>query len=479
MAANARYAEIRFNDRPIKEQLSDPESFVLEPGEITADYEKKSPWRLEELHPNIADYRTAKTSRSIDPAVMAVEEERLWSKVWLLAGISSDIPNVGDWFRFDLGRQSMIIVRNKEGVAAFYNVCKHRGNELVQDDFGHGATSFTCIVHSWRFNLNGKNVRVTDRDTFREEALCQNLDLTPVHVREWGGMVFVSMNPDPMPFEEYYADLLPMMASYKIEDMFVVKHLTVDIPANWKTMYSAFNETYHAHATHPQIKPYVDDHYVQYDFYRNGHNRNLFSVGSVSPRWPDNRFVNVGLAYFLQEAGVKMSALKGDARHVRRALQQAKRSEGNPYGVDYSGYTDNQLTDDWNPSLFPNVTMNMHPEGILLQRFRPHPTDPERGYQDVFVLSAKLAEGRRPPAYMGVEDDVDVSGKVRPPIRRSTHDNPQAGEVVEQDIANMVTMQRGMRSKGLNGTVVFSEQERRIQHFYAELDLYLEGKKGG
>ena len=123
MAANARYAEIRFNDRPIKEQLSDPESFVLEPGEITADYEKKSPWRLEELHPNIADYRTAKTSRSIDPAVMAVEEERLWSKVWLLAGISSDIPDVGDWFRFDLGRQSMIIVRNKEGVAAFYILC--------------------------------------------------------------------------------------------------------------------------------------------------------------------------------------------------------------------------------------------------------------------------------------------------------------------------------------------------------------------
>lgn len=479
MATSTRYAEIRFNDRPIKEQLVDPESFTLEPGEVTADYEARSPHRLDQLYHNIADYRAVSTKRFLDPAEKLREEEKLWSKVWLLAGVSSDIPNAGDWFRFDVGAQSLIIVRDKDNALnALYNVCKHRGNELVQGDFGRDATSFTCIMHSWRYNLKGKNVRVTDRDTFGPEALCQNLDLTPVHVEERAGLIFVSMAQDPMPFEEYYGDLLPMLESYHMEDMFVVKHLVVDVPANWKTMYSVFNETYHAHATHPQIKPYVDDHFVQYDFYPNGHNRNLFAVGTVSPRWPDGRFVNVGLAYFLQEAGVRPAGFKGDARHVRRALQQAKRKGENPFGLDYSGFTDNQLTDDWNPSLFPNVTLNMHPEGILMQRFRPHPTDPERGYQDVFVLSARLADGRRPPAYMGVEDDVDVSGQVRPAIRRTTHDDPQGGEVVEQDIANMVTLQRGMHSRGLHGTIVLSEQERRIQQFLAELDLYLEGGKG-
>lgn len=478
MATPTRYAEIRFNDRPIKDQLADPEAFLLEPGAKTADYEGKSPYRLDELYPQIADYRAVSTSRFIDAADKVQEEEKMWSKVWLLAGVSSDIATPGDWFRFDIGGQSIIIVRSKEDeVNAFYNACRHRGNELVQGDFGHGATSFTCIMHSWRFNLKGKNVRVTDRDTFQPEVLCRNLDLTPVHVRVFAGLVFISMAQEPMPFEDYYGDLLPMLESYRMEDMFVVKQLAIDVPANWKTMYSVFNETYHAHATHPQIKPYVDDHFVQYDFYPNGHNRNLFAVGSVSPRWPDGRYVNVGLAYFLQEAGVRPAGFKGDARHVRRALQQAKREGDNPFGLDYSGFTDNQLTDDWNPSLFPNVTINMHPEGILLQRFRPHPTDPERGYQDVFVLSARLAEGRRPPAYMGVEDDIDVSGKQRPAIRRTTHDDPQGGEVVEQDIANMVTLQRGMHSRGLNGTIVYSEQERRIQQFLAELDLYLQDRK--
>lgn len=479
MATTVRYAEIRFNDRPIKDPLADPESLLLEPGEVTADFEAKSPYRLNQIYPNIADYRTAKTSRFFDPALKAAEEEKMWSKAWLLAGIASDVANVGDWFKFDIGPQSIIVARAKEDeVHAYYNACKHRGNELVQEEFGHGASSFTCIMHSWRYNLKGKNVRVTDRETFSEEALCQNLDLTPVHVRVWGGLVFVNMAADPMPFEEYFGDVLDMLASYRMEEMFIVKDLTIDVPANWKTMYSVFNENYHAHATHPQIKPYVDDYNVQYDYYRHGHNRNLFPVAAVSPRWPDGRFINAGLAFFMQEAGLKPVGFKGDARHVRRAIQQAKRKPDNTYGMDFSGFTDNQLTDDWNPSLFPNVTLNMHPEGILLQRFRPHPSDPERGYHDVFVLSARLAEGRRPPAYMGVEPDVDVSGKVRPARRHTTHLDPQGGEVVEQDIANMVTLQRGMHSHGLNGTIVYSEQEGRIQQFLAELDLYLDDKKG-
>jgi phenylpropionate dioxygenase-like ring-hydroxylating dioxygenase large terminal subunit len=478
MASTVRYAEIRFNDRPIKDMLTDPESLTLEPGEITADYEARADQRLDQLYPDIADYRTSATRRFIDPGEKALEEEKLWSEAWLLAGVAADLKEVGDWFRFDIARQSIIVVRSKEDeVNAFYNVCKHRGNELVQEEFGHGANSFTCIVHSWRFNLKGRNVRVTDRDTFSAEALCQNLDLTPVHVKVWGGLVFVCLSENPMPFEDYFGDIMPMLASYRMDEMFVVKDLSIEVPANWKTMYTVFNENYHAHATHPQIKPYVDDHFIQYDFYRHGHNRNLFPVAAVSPRWPDGRFINMGLAFFMMEAGIKTTGFKGDARHVRRAIQAAKRRPDNVYGMSFDGFTDNQLTDDWNPSIFPNVTLNMHPEGVLLQRFRPHPTDPEKGYHDVIVLSAKLGEGRRPPAYMGVEDHVDVSGETRPGRRHTTADDPQGGEVIEQDIANMTTMQRGMHSRGLE-RIVFSEQERRIQQFLAELDLYLTGRKG-
>ena len=65
-------------------------------------------------------------------------------------------------------------------------------------------------------------------------------------------------------------------------------------------------------------------------------------------------------------------------------------------------------------SVFPNMTFNTHPEAVLVMRFLPHPTDPEKSYYHVWVLSRKLAEGARPPAYMGVEAEIDISGKVRP-----------------------------------------------------------------
>lgn len=99
MATKARYAEIRFNDRPIKEMRANPEALLLEPGEITADYEAKSPWRLDELYPDIARYRAVSVRPFIDADAKAREEEKMWSRVWLLAGVSSDIPDAGDWFR--------------------------------------------------------------------------------------------------------------------------------------------------------------------------------------------------------------------------------------------------------------------------------------------------------------------------------------------------------------------------------------------
>jgi nitrite reductase/ring-hydroxylating ferredoxin subunit len=475
--AASRYAAIRFNDRPIKDVMADPESFVIEPGEITADYEKKSPWRLGELYPHIADYRIVKTDRFIGEADKALEEERLWSKTWLLAGFASDLKDKGDWFRFDIGPQSLIVVRSAPGeVSAFYNVCKHRGNELVQDDFGKGFDCFTCIVHSWRFNLHGKNIRVTDRESFAPEVLDQNLNLTPVHVREWKGLIFVSLAQRPVPFEEFYGPLLPMMESYRTDEMYVVKELTVEITANWKTMMTVFNEAYHAHATHPQAKLIMDDHFYQYDFYPHGHNRNLFPLGVVSERWPDTRFVNAALAFMLEEAGVKPSRYRGDAKGVRRAIQRAKR-ENKPFGIDYDGFTDNQISDDWNPTLFPNVTLNMHPEGVLVMRFRPHATDPEKGYWDNIVLARRLADGKRPPAYMGVDEHADVTGATRPAREFSTVENPPSSELLIQDLDNMVTLHRGMKSRGLKH-IVLSEQERRIQQFLAELDLYLNDKKG-
>lgn len=77
---------------------------------------------------------------------------------------------------------------------------------------------------------------------------------------------------------------------------------------------------------------------------------------------------------------------------------------------------------------------------------------------------------------MGVDEDADVSGETRPEREFATIEHPPSSELLIQDLNNMVTLHRGMKSRGLEN-IVFSEQERRIQQFIAELDLYLNDTK--
>lgn len=478
MGIDKLYADIRYKDRPITETV-DPETFALEPGAVTAAYEAKRSVGLKDLYPDIDRFLTYPTERYISREWMEREWATMWTKAWQIAGRGSDIPNVGDWFRYDIGRESFIIVRSAPGeLKAFYNVCKHRGNRIVTDDFGKDARAFSCIVHSWRWDIKGRNVRITDRETFREGALCGDLDLTTAHVREWGGFVFLSMAETPVPFEEHYGELLTALASYRMDEMFVIKDMTVEVPANWKVIFDIFNEGYHAHATHPQILTFVEELFIQHDFYPNGHNRSLFPNMAVSQRWPNREKLTELLSLFTEEAGLAPDDFRERATSVRRAIQAQKRRPDNAFGMDYSGFTDNQLTDDWNPGLFPNVTLNAHPEGVLFIRIRPHADDPERCHYDIMVLSRRMADGVRPPTYMGVGPEVDVSGQTRPErLYHMIEQSSELGEVLDQDIFNAVNMQKGMRSKGLGGIMRYSQQEARVQQFHAELELYLDGRK--
>src|SRR5580693_3392335 len=69
--------------------------------------------------------------RYTSPAFMRLEWERLWTKVWLVAGRSLDMAKPGDYIATEIGPESIIVVRQADGtVRGFYNVCQHRGNRL-------------------------------------------------------------------------------------------------------------------------------------------------------------------------------------------------------------------------------------------------------------------------------------------------------------------------------------------------------------
>src|SRR5689334_5919457 len=119
-------------------------------------------------------------SRYYSREFMELEGQRLWPRVWLLAGVASDIPEEGDYFTFALGREEFVLVRQLDGgIKAFYNVCPHRGNRVALNERGTLAR-FTCAFHGWQFGCNGKLERITDQETFNPKLIAHKPGLTEV-----------------------------------------------------------------------------------------------------------------------------------------------------------------------------------------------------------------------------------------------------------------------------------------------------------
>ncbi|MFO0690394.1 MAG: aromatic ring-hydroxylating dioxygenase subunit alpha [Myxococcota bacterium] len=445
-----------------------PGHFAVRPDAAASSPERKSP-PLEALYPEADDYLVLSPERYTSKAFMQREWDAIWSRTWTCAGLLCDLRRPGDFFRYDLGAESIVVVRGRDDVVrAFYNVCRHRGRQLVEKDCGHGA-SFVCSFHGWIYDVDGRCRRVTDRELFDPRALAGGVDLKPVRCETWGPFVFVALDPDVPPLLEAIAPMPELFEPYALDELVLVKDVAVSVSCNWKVASEAFLEPYHTHATHPQIVDTIDELHNQYDYYRGGHSRVISPLNVPSPRLADRAALTPSMKQILAVAGVDPERFEGTALDVRDALRAAKRRADNPFGIDYRRFSDDQLVDNWNPSIFPNFAMNALPESVQVMRFLPDATDPGRSTFHVWTLVRATRPGIRPTPFFGVEADADLSGATRPPRRRTTEAAPELGFVLEQDVANMALIQRGLASAGCDG-IRLSAQEGRIQQLHAEID---------
>jgi phenylpropionate dioxygenase-like ring-hydroxylating dioxygenase large terminal subunit len=195
----------------------------------------------------------------------------------------------------------------------------------------------------------------------------------------------------------------------------------------------------------------------------------------------DQTTVDANLQFMMREAGMDPASYTGDASGVRAAVQKAKRERAARLGLThYDKLTDGQLTDSWATGFFPNVQIGMHPEGVFVMRFVPHPTDPERFYYDNMIMFRYVDDPNYfVPAWMGLPTNTDITGATRPKIERHAADdmsNADLGEVLNQDVELIASVQKGSKSRGFRGPL-WSEQESRIRHYQREVDRYLNGEK--
>jgi phenylpropionate dioxygenase-like ring-hydroxylating dioxygenase large terminal subunit len=410
-----------------------------------------------------------------------VELERLWPRVWQIAGREEELPGPGDFIEYTIGDDAVAIVRTATGgLAAFHNACLHRGTRLA-DGCGHFAGSIRCPYHGWRYDLDGRLVEVPDREEFG--ALPDGLRLPAVRVDTWGGFVFVNMDRGAEPLLEFLDPLPTLLAPYRLDQMRFRSYRTTTIAANWKATVDAFNESYHVQGLHEQILPWTDDVSIEYEqFERHAHYGRLPGARRElrpSPRLGiDASVYDEGeiLAGLVAGLGGAFLAEERDAVEELRAMgppsgstllqayQQRRMQLLTDRGFDLSGLTPDLMTSADDFLWFPNVVGPIYPGSAILFRVRPNGRDPHTCIKDTWVL-----EWPRP-------DEAWVM-----PPRRVVENwrDRNWGEITEQDYANLENVQRGMRSRGWEGARLNPRQEGNVLHMHRVIDRYLTEESDG
>ena len=88
------------------------------------------------------------TERYTSRALAERERERIWMRVWQVAGRVDELPEAGDWKEYRIYDQSFLVVRGADGeLRGFVNACRHRGNVLCREASGNTGKRFVCPYH--------------------------------------------------------------------------------------------------------------------------------------------------------------------------------------------------------------------------------------------------------------------------------------------------------------------------------------------
>ena len=285
----------------------------------------------------------------IDPEIYEAERDAIFYRCWYYAGHTSQVASPGAFITCTIHQQNVFIIRDRsDELRAFYNVCQHRGHELLA---GAGRTNvITCPYHAWAYDFDGTLKAARNTEDVPGFDKC-DFALKPVRVETFCGMVFINLDADAEPLKDQTGDLEAEIREYcpSVDTLAFAQRDTYDVVSNWKVMVDNFLECYHCHTAH---RDFVD--LVDMDSYRT------------------------------KTHGIYSSQVSGAARSTENSAYTFKKGE-----VDF-GYA------GW--FLWPNLTIWAYPGDPNLSVLQMVPAGPERTieYQDWFVpegnVSAQLKD---------------------------------------------------------------------------------------
>jgi Rieske 2Fe-2S family protein len=186
-----------------------------------------------------------------DPEIFEADLEHIFSRHWIYVGVEPDIPEPGDFMTVEIGRASLLLVRDEENaVRAFHNVCRHRGARLLSERKGM-VGNLVCPYHQWTYDLEGRLLLANHMGEAFDRS-CHGLK--PVAVKSAGGLLFVCLAEDPpADFDEAARLIERYTAPFDLRQAKVVHETDLIEAGNWKLTMENNRECYHCNVNHPEL----------------------------------------------------------------------------------------------------------------------------------------------------------------------------------------------------------------------------------
>lgn len=224
-----------------------------------------------------------------------VEQRELFPKAWCVAGIVSDLPNIGDMTPVEIAGWPVLLLRDGNGdLKGFHNVCRHRAMRLLTEPCNQKV--IVCTWHAWCYGLEGDLVRTPrvggDNKHTQSGLDVETLGLVPVALACWNDMIFVNIDGKAEAFESHIKPLNDLLAAYDLSDLRRANSWEIEYPCNWKVAIEGAIEDYHLPFGHPQValaatktNPELD--YANRCFYANSTRREFARADDESPATGD------------------------------------------------------------------------------------------------------------------------------------------------------------------------------------------------
>jgi phenylpropionate dioxygenase-like ring-hydroxylating dioxygenase large terminal subunit len=378
----------------------------------------------------------------VDENIYRQEMEQIFARTWQYVGHANELRNPGDFLCATIGGQPLVICRGDDlALRAFFNTCAHRGAELTSKRRGNAGKVFRCMYHGWSYDLHGKLIGVPYRDAYGPDFDSQAHGLVPAHLQTFGGMMFVSVDPQVEALEDYLGEAAPYLKKY-CENTEVIGRIRWSYEGNWKLWQENFADNYHPEFTHPWVRD------AQWGYANEGASRQLDS-GHGLLEWPQKPLYLDRLAAGLKEA----SGLEVDP---------SKNPE-----YEFPPVPLNEQEPDVVLTVFPNFDLQYFAGGAatIIQIKRPLAVD--RTLVELLSL-APVDEAREARQWR---------------LERSAGIQATSGKVTADDMEALARCQRGMAARAVRwsnmergqepGKAGKTRDEYSLRSFYAGWERYM------